>query len=141
VGSGVFVMSVLALLIGTTRAETTVAVSELTVDGLRVLNLDCSLENTGLLAAANVVSALAQQDHAFDACFPEGTAFSVQWTWGAVSNASVLSSDHPEANDCIQAALAQTTFSLNGQCTAVILVGDEEAAAAAAATLLSATAP
>ena len=60
---------------------------------------------------------------------------------GLSRNASVLSSDHPEANDCIQAALAQTTFSLNGQCTAVILVGDEEAAAAAAATLLSATAP
>lgn len=134
-------MSVLALLIGTAWAEAAVTVSELTVDGLRVLHLNCSLEKTGLLAAATVVSALAQQDHAFDACFPEGSAFSVQWSWGAVSNAFVLESGHSEANGCIQAALAQTTSSLSGQCSAIILVGDEEVAAAAAVSLLSATAP
>ena len=134
-------MSVLALLIGTAQADATISVSELTVDGLRVLQLNCSLEKAGLLAAATVVGSLAQQEHALDACSLEGAAFSVQWAWGAVSKASVLASSQAEADDCIQAVLAQTTSSLSGQCTAVVLVGDEDAAAAAAANLLSPTAP
>ncbi len=134
-------MSVLALLVGTAQADVQVSVSELTVDGLQVRSLKCTLDKGGLLAAATVVGSLAQQDSALDACSPEGAAFSVQWTWGDASEVSVLASSRPEANACIQAALKTTTSSLNGQCTAVVLVGDEAAAAAAAATTLSPVTP
>jgi len=134
-------MYVLALLIGVSVAEVQVSVSELTVDGLQVRSLQCTLDKGGFLAAATVVGALAQQNGALDACAPEGAAFSVKWTWGAAADAAVTASSRPDANVCIQAALKTTTSSLNGQCTAVILVGEEVAAAAAAGPLLQTATP
>ncbi|MFT5679139.1 MAG: hypothetical protein ACI8RZ_000043 [Myxococcota bacterium] len=134
-------MSVLSLLIGTALADVQVSVSELSVDGLQVRSLECTLDKGGFLAAATVVGSLAQQDDALDACSQEGAAFSVQWTWGAASDAVVLTSSRPSADVCIQSILKTTTSSLNGQCTAVILVGEEVAAAAAATALATAASP
>ena len=133
-------MSVLALLIGVSPAhsEAQVSVSSMSVNGLDVRALQCTLDKGGFLAAATVVGSLAQQDVALDACAPEGAAFAVKWTWGAASEASVTGSSRADADACIQAVLKTTTSTLNGQCTAVILVGEAVAAEAAAAPLLAA---
>ena len=134
-------MSVLAVLIGVAQAEVQVSVAEMSVDGLAVRALECTLDKGGFLAAATVVASLAQQDAALDACAPEGAAFAVKWTWGSGAEAAVTASSKAAASDCIQAALTSTSSALNGQCTAVILVGDEAAAAAAAVPLLQPTTP
>lgn len=139
-------MSVLALLIfgsliSTARAEVQVSVGEMSVDGLDVRALQCTLDKGGFLAAATVVGSLAQQREALDACAPEGAAFAVKWTWGAAAASEVTGSSKPTADACIQKALSTTQSSLNGQCTAVVLVGEDAAAAAAAAPLLEAATP
>ena len=134
-------MSVLAALIGVAQAEVQVSVGEISVDGLSVRSLECTLDKGGFLAAATVVGSLAQQEAALDACAPEGAAFAIRWTWGISAEASVTAASKASASDCIQAALTSTSSSLNGQCSAVILVGDEVAAAAAAEPLLQPATP
>lgn len=134
-------MSVLAALIGVAQAEVQVSVAEMSVDGLAVRSLECTLDKGGFLAAATVVGSLAQQQAALDACAPEGGAFSVKWTWGISAEAAIIATSKASANDCIQAALTSTISALNGQCTAVILVGDDAAAAAAAEALLQSATP
>jgi hypothetical protein len=116
-------MSVLALFLGVAAAE------------VQVSSLECVLDKGGLLAAATVVGALAKQQSELDACTPEGAAFAVRWTWGAVRDAAVIASSRPAADACIQSILQTTTSALSGQCTAVVLVGEPAAAAAAAAQL------
>lgn len=134
-------MSVLAVLIGVAQAEVNISVADMSIDGLAVRALECSLDQGGFLAAATVVGALAQHEAALDACAPEGAAFAVKWVWGSRAEAVVLASSKDAASECIQAALMSTSSTLNGQCTAVVLVGDEAAAAAAAAPLLQPTTP
>ena len=132
-------MTVLAALIGGAQAEVQIAVAEMTVDGLAVRALECTLDQGGFLAAATIVGSLAQQDAALDACAPEGAAFAVTWTWGADAGAAVTASSKVSANACVQAALVGTTSALNGQCSAVVLVGRATLAPRASSSLWETT--
>lgn len=134
-------MSVLAVLIGVAHSEVNISVAEMTIDGFALRALECSMEQGGFLAASVLVGALAQHDAVLDACAPEGAAFAVKWAWGVSVEASVTASSKASANDCIEAALRGTTPARNGQCTAVVLVGDVAAAAAASEALIPLASP
>lgn len=112
-------------------------VGSLSVDGLEVRELHCTMENVNFLSGMQTVAALSARKADFDACAPEGAAFTVKWTWGdkGTSNVAVVSSSKPAANACVQKALVKASSDLRGSCDAMILAGDPTAAAAAAATL------
>ena len=112
-------------------------VGSLSVDGLEVRDLACTMDQVNFMTGMQTVAALAARKADFDACAPEGAAFAVKWTWGSKGTADVgvVNSSKTTANACIQKALVKASSSLTGKCTAVILAGDATAAATAAAAL------
>lgn len=116
------------------QAATHITVGSLTVDGLNVRELDCTLEGGGLLAQIVVVGGLATQRQALDACAPEGAAFKVGWTWAEGVTSKVTVDDGPDkARSCVAAAVGAVEAPMAGRCSAVLLVGDLSAAEAALA--------
>ena len=67
-------VGVLMLLGGTAAAKLSFNVAQLSADGQEVRNLTCELESGGLFGAIAVVSTLAKQKQALDACASEGAA-------------------------------------------------------------------
>ena len=119
-------------------AAMTLNVGSMNVDGLEVRDLQCELEDGGLLASMLVVGALSQHKAALDACAPEGAAFKTTWTWasGQTSGVSVDQSSKPAKNACVTKILDdQVQAPVTGTCTAVILVGEAVAAGKAADAL------
>lgn len=112
-------------------------VGSMAVNGLEVRNLQCTMDKVNFLTGMETVSALAAQKTAFDACAPEGAAFSVKWAWKdtGMADVVVLASSKTSANACIQKALLKSASSLRGNCSAVILAGEPAAAVTAAAAL------
>lgn len=116
-------------------AAMTLNVESMNVDGLEVRQLQCELEDGGLLASMLVVGALSQHKAALDACAPEGAAFKTTWTWaaGQTSGVSVDLSSKPAKNACVTKVLGdQVQAPVTGTCSAVILVGEAAAAGKAA---------
>ena len=135
-------LGTLVLLIGLARADATVAVDTLSVDGLEVRALQCRLESGGLFASAMVVGALSKQKPALDACAPQGAAFRIGWTWaGGGTTVRTITGSAPDKTDCISAVLKTIQAPSGGACEAVLLVGQPAAAAAAAEALPPAPAP
>lgn len=128
----------LSLLVATLAAGD-LNVESMSVDGLEVRNLACTLEEVNFLSGMMTVAALAARKADFDACAPEGAAFTVRWTRGEKGNleATVLGSSKPAANACMQKALVKASGDLKGTCTTTILAGEPGAAASAAAALLA----
>ena len=123
------------LLLGVSaQADTNVTVGKMTVDGQEVRELKCSLKNAGFLAVATVVGALAKQKKALDACVPGGAAFQVEWKWdgGKAKDVTVIQSSAKGKSKCVAAAVAKTTATAEGACSAIVLVGKSEAAGKAA---------
>lgn len=125
---------VLVLVAAAATAQTRVTVKKMTVDGLEVHDLSCSLTKGGLFATAAVVGALAKKKKAFDACHPAGAAFAVEVAWGTSPTAKVTRASKKAKSACMVKAL-RATKGPAGSCTAVILVGASAAARKAAKTL------
>jgi len=124
----------LLLLLSVAFAGAQVTIDEMTVDGLSMKSLSCSLERGGLFGPMVVVAAVAGNDEALDTCAPGGAAFKASWTWkgGKTVAVDITEASDPTRANCVEEALKSVTADLEGTCTAVILVGDETAARAAA---------
>lgn len=124
-----------AWLVTAAFAGGTVDVESLSVDGLELRELSCTLDKAPLLGPLVVGAALAAQKDALHACAPEGHAFRVEWTWSDRTSASVTAASAKGADDCVKAALEKMPPALTGRCTAVVLTGPTEAAEKARAGL------
>ena len=122
-----------AVVLATSLAGVNVNVQDLTVDGLRLKDLHCSLDSGGLFASALVVGALAKEKQRLDACAPAGAAFQLEWTWagGTASKAEAKQASMPKKAGCVQSALMAVAAPANGTCRAIVLVGEATAADAA----------
>lgn len=122
------------------RADTTVNVEKLSVNGQEIRHLKCVLKNADFFASMIVAAGVAAEKKALDACAPEGAAFRVEWKWkgGKASDVKVTAASAEKAKACVVKALGQTTAT-DADCSAVILVGElkgaEKAAEKAAGTL------
>jgi hypothetical protein len=116
------------------RAETTIAVGKMTVNGQEVRDLKCRLKKAGFFAVATVVGALVKQKAAFDACVPGGAAFRVTWRWvgGKATDVAVTAASVKGKNACVARALSRTRASTEGACRAILLVGTPAVAGKAA---------
>jgi len=114
-------------------AGVNVNVSDLTVDGLTLKNLSCSLDSGGLFASALVVGALAKEKKALDACVPAGAAVELEWTWsgGKASKAEAKRASVVKKASCVTSVVMAVPAPANGTCRATVLVGEPTAAAAA----------
>ena len=94
---------------GIAAAKLNISLGSLSADGQEVRNLSCELDSGGLFAGLAVVSALAKQKRALDACAPEGAAFSVQFTFagGGAKEAKVLASSVKGKDACVSRALGR----------------------------------
>lgn len=119
---------------GIAAAKLNISLGSLSADGQEVRNLSCELDSGGLFAGIAVVSALAKQKRALDACAPEGAAFSVQFTFvgGGAKEAKVLASSAKGKDACVSRALGRLRTDLVGSCTAIVLAGNAAAARKAA---------
>jgi len=131
----------LALILGSALASTTIQVESMTVDGQEVRELECELEKGGLFAAAAVVGALAKQKGTLDACMPSGGAARVAWVWaaGSVKSASVSQVSDDRHKACVTEALRGMGAPMGGSCKALLLIGPAAAAKEAAERLAPAT--
>ena len=106
------------------RADTHLSIADLSADGQKVQDMDCHLSKGGMFALMQIVGDLAKQKSSMDACAPEGMAIRLQWNLGGDKKIQTLSSSNPDKNACVVAALSKTSFSDQGHCSAIILVGD-----------------
>lgn len=122
---------------GEASARASINVSSMDVDGQAVRDLACEIDNGGVFAVMGVVGTIAKQKKALDACAPAGAAFRVSWTWagGKATRVDVLAASDATKSACVQKALQLTTTNTNGDCRAVLLVGDATAAKRAATKL------
>lgn len=110
------------LLVTLAQAETTVAIDDISVDGLKVQALRCTLDRGGLLASAMVVGALAAEKTAIDACAPKGTeALTVQWTWDASTTVTHVDGAEVTPKHCLYKALRPIQPPSKGTCTATVV--------------------
>ncbi|HEY3351605.1 MAG TPA: hypothetical protein VGQ83_00020 [Polyangia bacterium] len=118
-------------------AGSTLKADRLSVNGLEVRQLSCTLEKADFFALMTVVGALAKQKDALDACAPAGAAFRVEWQWakGKAKGAKVAQSSKAGANKCVAAAVLKTSAATDGSCAGTILVGEAKAAGKAADAL------
>ena len=114
-------------------AGVSVNVQDLTVDGLRLKDLSCSLDRGGLFASALVAGALAKEKKRLDACVPSGAAFQLEWTWsgGKASKAQAKEASVLSKTGCVESVVMAVPAPANGTCRATVLVGEAAAADAA----------
>jgi len=119
------------------HAGASITVEDITVDGVTVKTMQCELTQGGLMAGVSVVSALAGQKSALDACAPAGGAYKVGWTWtdGETASVAVTEASAPDTAACVNSALKAINTGVTGTCTALLLVGDAAGAEAASGAL------
>jgi hypothetical protein len=127
----------LVLLPAAALAGSTLTAGKLSVNGLEVRDVSCTLEKADFLGLLTVVGALAKEKAALDACAPGGAAFAAEWAWagGKATDAKVARSSKAAANGCVAKALRRTRATVDGRCTGTVLVGEAKAAAKAADAL------
>lgn len=125
----------LALLPGLASASTTIDVSSLSVDGLELRDIHCTLTQGGLFASIGVAGALAARKADFDACQPSGGSATASWVWrdGGTHDVNVSSATPASAAACVQRVLSQVQSGQSGSCTATIQLGSAPAEAPAPA--------
>ena len=109
----------------------TLSVDSLSVDGLELRAMSCTLDQQLLLGPVTVAAALASQKAALDACAPGGEAFQVTFQWASPPSATVDRASAKSAAPCVQKALAAVAPPVAGTCTVVVLTGPTPAAEAA----------
>jgi len=106
-------------------AATKIAVTSMTVNGLKVKNLSCTLKSGGFFAAAKVVGALAKQGKALKACAKKKKARPrVSWTFKGKGTAAVAvtAAKKPLAK-CIKGAMKKVRSSgIDGTCAATLIL-------------------
>jgi hypothetical protein len=80
---------------------------------------------------------ISRQKSALDACVPAGAAFQVKWSWARKKATQVeVTASTASASACIRTALERTRQDDNdGDCQAILLVGEKRAAETAADAL------
>lgn len=121
------------------NGESRVKISNSTVDGLQIRQLDCRVRQMSLLAGLVILGAIAKQKHALDRCLPAGGAFEVRGDWTgrrpAITN---LRSSHPSRASCVRRALLRTRVPLGARCRLIVLVGKKHGATRALERLVPA---
>ncbi|MCA9671102.1 MAG: hypothetical protein KC503_36140 [Myxococcales bacterium] len=103
----------------------TIKVGSMTVNGMRVKNLKCTLVNGGFLAAAKVVGALAKKRKALRACARgKKVRPRVSWRFKArsVTHVKVRNVARPKVRGCVARVMLGVRVGLSGSCTATLLL-------------------
>ncbi len=109
-------------------------VGSMEADGLKVQDFQCRVDGGGaLFGTLAVVAVLAKRKKALDKCAPKGDAPDVSWAFqgGKTVDVEVRNVDAKVAG-CVAKAMAKVAAPLEGQCAAVILIGDRAGAEAKA---------
>jgi hypothetical protein len=127
---------ILCLLVsGDALGSTQVSVNRVIVTGLEVRGLQCSIDNATVKpVVAPLMSALAKQKKALDACDPEGGAYAIGFKWkkGKQRASAVRKASNRKAKRCVAKLLKSINPGLNGSCRATLLIGKKEGAEKAA---------
>ncbi|PRQ03438.1 hypothetical protein ENSA5_15990 [Enhygromyxa salina] len=101
-------------------------------DGFEARDFHCSFDWPTRHAARYIAAGLADEDAALDACAPEGAAVEVEWSYagGPTQNISVSAESSKIAN-CVTTAMTKVRAGVEGDCSAILLIGDPARAAAA----------
>lgn len=111
---------------GQAWAGSKISVGSMTVNGLKVVNMKCDLQNGGFMAAMVVVSGLAKQKKALQGCAKKKETAISHWTFGGgkIKQASVSQASSGKVKKCVKKALLRVKAGkLIGKCTAGIIVG------------------
>lgn len=111
---------------GQAWAGSNITVGSMTVNGLKVVNLKCDLQNGGFMAAMVVVSGLAKQKKALQGCAKGKETAVSHWTFGGgkIKKASVSKASSAKVKKCVKKALLRVKAGkLIGTCSAGIIVG------------------
>ncbi len=109
-----------------------VQVGSMAIDGLRVRELECRLDQVGSLGALALAATLAKQKRALDRCAPKGDAATVYWRFdgSATRDVKIEGVDEGTAR-CVAKAMKRVKGTVPALCAAIVLIGDEAGADAA----------
>lgn len=129
---------VLLFVLSLAPAGMTLEADSMSADGVTIRHLACDLNRGGFMALIGVVSSIAGQKTALEACAPAGGAFALDWTWnkGKTAAVTVGNSSIAAKNACVQTAMQATTSGVDGVCKGILLIGDAAGAEKAADALL-----
>jgi hypothetical protein len=96
-------------------------IASMDVNGLKVSNLSCRLDDVGFMTAAMLVGSLAKQKTALKACGKDQPT--VEWTiaGGKVKDVKVTAKN-AAIEKCIAKAMASVQAPVEGKCSAVLLL-------------------
>lgn len=105
-------------------ALSTVRVKSMTVNGLKVKDLRCTLKSGGLFASAAVVGALAKQKKALRACAKGKKARPrVRWRFSGGRATSIEASGKRKAvAACVKRAFRRVRAKVSGRCAATLVL-------------------
>lgn len=105
-------------------ASANLAIGSMTANGLTVKELSCKLVSVGLLGAIEIVGSLAAQKAALRKCEAGGGKPRVTWNFlgGRTKVTRVQGASGKAAEACIASAMARVTSSLEGTCSAIIVI-------------------
>lgn len=104
----------------------TLKVRSMTVNGLKVVNLRCTLKGGGFMAAMVVVSGLAKQKKALQRCSKGKQTVQAAWRYagGRIKGAKVKKASNGKVKRCVAKALGKVkSGKLSGSCSAGIVIG------------------
>ena len=104
----------------------TLKVGSMTVNGLEVVNLRCTLKGGGFMAAMVVVSGLAKQKKALQRCSKVKQTVRASWRYagGKIKGAKVSKATNGKVKRCVAKALGKVkSGKLRGSCSAGIVIG------------------
>lgn len=115
-----------------------VSIESMTVDGLEIRDVSCSLQGFSFTWMVELQQSLAASKKPGDACVPKGAAVRVRWNWQGRATAKpqvVKSTATSEQQQCLSRVLTLETAPLDATCELTLLYGEPTAARAAAEKL------
>lgn len=119
-------------------AGSEVSLDTMTVDGLEMRAVTCTLQGFDLTWMLKLQQGLVDSKKAGDACVPKGAAIRVRWDWkgkGKAAPTVVKSSATAKQNACLTPILTLETAPLDASCELTLLYGEPAGARAAADAL------
>lgn len=126
------------LWIAAALAGSEVSIGSMTVNGLEMRDVSCTLQGFDFTWMLKLQQALADSKTAGDACVPEGAAVRVRWDWKGRATAApslVKTSANPKQQKCLAKVLTLEAAPLDATCELTLLYGEPEAARTAAEAL------
>ncbi len=119
------------------QALLSLSAKEMSVDGLKMKNLSCQLEQGGMFALLSIMGSLSKFKKELDACAPEGAALKLEWKFSAnkIQAVKVIQGSAQNQNTCVEKALLFRPFAESGACSGILLMGNALAAEKAAQSL------